>query len=199
MENVIARFNGRVVKSKKDIYVDKSELIAVTNRFVDTEDRFVCISRPRRFGKTMRLNMLAAYYGSVPCDLFTDLKIATHPSYEKHLNQYNVIKINMQDFLSKNDSIDSLLALLQKRVTKELLQKYPDVDYIDKSGFIDLFNDVYRESKRPFVILIDEWYCLFRRFKDDIDAQKKYLDFLRLWLKDKGYIGLAYMTGILPI
>ena len=182
-----------------DIYIDKSELISVTNRLVDTEDRFVCISRPRRFGKTMGLNMLAAYYGSVPCDLFENLKIAKHPSYEKHLNQYNVVKINMQDFLSKTDSIDELLSSLQSSITEELVEEYPDVKYRDKSDFIRIFMDLYRESNRPFVILIDEWDCIFRRFKDDFEAQRKYLDFLRLWLKDKGYIGFAYMTGILPI
>ena len=182
-----------------DIYIDKSELIALTNGVVDTESRFVCISRPRRFGKTMAANMLAAYYGNVACDLFTDLKIASHPSYEKHLNQYNVIQINVQEFLSKTKSIDELLELLQKRVTRDLLREYPDIDYDDTDDFTQTFKDVYRASKRPFVILLDEWDCLFREYKDRFEEQRKYLDFLRLWLKDQAYIGLAYMTGILPI
>ena len=182
-----------------EIYVDKSELLVVTNNLLRTEDRFVCLSRPRRFGKTMGLNMLAAYYGSVPCNLFTDLKISSHPSYTKHLNQYNVVQINMQDFLSRTESVQELLDLLQKRVVKELLDEYPDADYNDKNDFIEVFKDVYRESKRPFVILIDEWDCLFREYKDRFEEQRKYLDFLRLWLKDKSYVGLAYMTGILPI
>ena len=59
--------------------------------------------------------------------------------------------------------------------------------------------DVYQETQRPFVIVIDEWDCIFREYPHDTAAQRKYLDFLRDWLKDKAYIGLAYMTGILPV
>ena len=103
-----------------EIYVDKSELIVLTNSVVDTKSRFVCISRPRRFGKTMAANMLAAYYGNIECGFFSELKIASHPSYEKHLNQYNVIQINVQEFLSKTNSVDELLSMLQAGIVDEL-------------------------------------------------------------------------------
>ena len=182
-----------------DIYVDKSELIGLTNRLIRTESRFVCISRPRRFGKTMAANMLAAYYGSEPCDLFAQLKIKMHPSYEKHLNKYHVIQINVQEFLSKASNITELLNSLQGKVTRELMRDFSDVDYIEPEDFNQVMKDVYRATKKPFIILIDEWDCLFREYENDVDAQKKYLDFLRLWLKDQAYVGLAYMTGILPI
>lgn len=59
--------------------------------------------------------------------------------------------------------------------------------------------DVFSYTKFPFVILIDEWDCLFREYKHSEEAQKKYLDFLRAWLKDQSYVALAYMTGILPV
>ena len=59
--------------------------------------------------------------------------------------------------------------------------------------------DVYAYSRCPFVVIIDEWDCIFREYKQDKEAQEKYLDFLRDLLKDKGYIHLAYMTGILPV
>jgi len=183
------------------IYVDKSNLIAKTNELLDTEERFICISRPRRFGKTMTANMLAAYYGvgEDASGLFKNLKIATDKTYEQHLNKYNVLMINMQDFLSDSDSVEEMIANLQAKIIKELQKSYPDVEYDEPSNFIQVLKDVYRASKRPFVILIDEWDCLFREDKDKEVAQKKYLDFLRLWLKDKSYVGLAYMTGILPI
>ena len=181
------------------IYVDKSKLISVTNDLVRTEQRFICISRPRRFGKTMAANMLAAYYGSEPCELFADLKIASCPSYEKHLNKYNVVQINVQEFLSEADTVIELLSEIQTVITEELVEIYPDIKYRRKESFTQVFKDVYRATKKPFVILIDEWDCLFREYKNDLVSQKKYLDFLRLWLKDQAYIGLAYMTGILPI
>lgn len=59
--------------------------------------------------------------------------------------------------------------------------------------------DVFAYTRHHFVILIDEWDCIFREFKQNMEAQKKYLDFLRVWLKDQEYVALAYMTGILPV
>lgn len=184
-----------------EIYVDKSNLIVKTNALFRTERRFICVSRPRRFGKTMAANMLAAYYG---CNedtrrLFEALDIAKDPSYETHLNQYNVIMINVQEFLSQAKYIKEMLDLLKSTISSELIEKYPDIPYKNKKNFIQLMKDVYRGTQKPFVILIDEWDCIFREYKNDVDSQKDYLDFLRLWLKDQAYIGLAYMTGILPI
>ena len=50
-----------------EIYIDKSELISYTNKVMNTEQQFICVSRPRRFGKSMAANMLTAYY-SRGCD-----------------------------------------------------------------------------------------------------------------------------------
>jgi hypothetical protein len=149
----------------------------------------------------MAAEMLAAYYGAddEAGALFESLAIAKHPTYAKHLNQHNVIMINMQEFLSQSNSVNEMLGELQSKVTKELQKAYPDIEYDDVNDFIQVMKDVYRGTKQPFVILIDEWDCLFREYKNDIESQKEYLDFLRLWLKDQAYIGLAYMTGILPI
>lgn len=44
-----------------EIYVDKTGLIERTNALLDTEQKFICVSRPRRFGKSMAVNMLSAY------------------------------------------------------------------------------------------------------------------------------------------
>lgn len=182
------------------IYVDKSMLIELISEVINTEQRFVCVSRPRRFGKSMAANMLAAYYTCVEDThpLFTDLKISQCSSYRDHINQYNVIKINMQDFLSMTHSVDDMVSLLQKIILRELRAAYPNAK-IDEEYFLLAMDDLYAFTKRQFVILIDEWDCLFREFQDDVEAQRKYLDFLRGWLKDKSYVALAYMTGILPV
>ena len=184
-----------------EIYVDKSNLIIQTNRLVRTRQRFVCISRPRRFGKTMAAEMLAAYYGigEDAHALFKDLKIATHSTYEKHLNKYHVVMINMQEFLSQTSSVTEMIAKLESKVGDELIEANPEVRYKEKDNLMQAMMDIYLHTKRPFVILIDEWDCLFREYKDKLDEQKIYLDFLRTLLKDKVYVGLAYMTGILPI
>jgi len=186
---------------RSEIYVDKSGLIARTNGLMLTEERFVCISRPRRFGKTMGANMLAAYYGmGVDAhELFQDLEIADDKSYEKHLNKYNVLMINMQVFLSQTNSVEEMLEMLQSTIISELIDENPDVFYQDQTNFIHVMKDTYAQTKTPFVILIDEWDCPLREQKNNTEDHRIYLDFLRLWLKDQVYVGLAYMTGILPV
>jgi len=181
------------------IYVDKSELIAHTNELFFTEDCFICISRPRRFGKTMAANMLAAYYsrGIKSNHLFDNLKIANDESYEEHLNQHDTLMVNMQSFLSKTETVSKMLEMLQFEIITELKEIYPDVKC--NNDLTDALHGIYAQTDRPFVILIDEWDCLFREYKDDNESQRQYLDFLRLLFKDQAYIGLAYMTGILPI
>ena len=183
------------------IYVDKTGLIEKINALVNTRQKYICISRPRRFGKSMAADMLTAYYDrSVDtADLFDTLKIASTKDYKKHLNQYDVLKINMQSFLSATHSMDEMLEVFQKRIIADLKRGYPELVMDGESSLVFAMNDIYANTRRPFIILIDEWDCLFREYKQDKEAQKKYLDFLRAWLKDQEYIALAYMTGILPI
>lgn len=181
------------------IYVDKTGLIEKTNEVLKTQQKFICVSRPRRFGKSMAANMLAAYYQQEEPsqDLFKNLSISRSPSFKKHLNQYDVVKVNMQDFLSSTQNVTEMLELLKNRLIRDLKKKYPED--VDDTNLIFAMQDIYASTKRPFIILIDEWDCLFREYKEDKDSQKKYLDFLRAWLKDKSYTALVYMTGILPI
>lgn len=183
------------------IYVDKSELIAFTNSVIYTEEKSLCVSRPRRFGKSMAANMLTAYY-SRGCNSekqFENLKISKNPDFEKHLNKYNVIRLNMQSFLSKAKTVEQVIDLITKAVGRDLFREYSDVDYLDKTILSFVLDDVYQSCKVPFVIIIDEWDSIFRSKKKHKDEQTKYLDFLRDLLKDQSYVALAYMTGILPI
>ncbi len=193
-----ARFRGSL---KSEIYVDKTGLIERINARIGTEQKYICVSRPRRFGKSMAMDMLAAYYDRAEdtSGLFEGRKISQVLSFREHMNQYDVIKINMQDFLSETHSVDEMLAMLRKYLTTDLLKGFKNVCFCDENNLIQVMKDVYAKTKRPFIILIDEWDCLFREYKQDQEAQKKYLDFLRAWLKDKDYVGLAYMTGILPV
>lgn len=182
-----------------EIYVDKTMLIERTNAALRTKQKYMCISRPRRFGKSMAVDMLAAYYGkdydSAP--LFDGLEISHCETFSTHLNKYNVFKINMQEFLSMTQNVDEMLKVLQKRLIKELKYNYPE--YVDCDNLVFAMQDIFSYTGQSFIVLIDEWDCLFREYKQDEEAQRKYLDFLRVWLKDKAYIALAYMTGILPI
>ena len=182
-----------------EIYVDKTMLIERTNAALRTKQKYMCISRPRRFGKSMAADMLAAYYGKDydSAALFDGLEISYCETFSTHLNKYNVFKINMQEFLSMTQNVDKMLKVLQKRLIKELKYNYPE--YVDCDNLVFAMQDIFSYTGQSFIVLIDEWDCLFREYKQDEEAQRKYLDFLRVWLKDKGYIALAYMTGILPI
>lgn len=184
-----------------EIYEDKTELISYTNKVLKTKQKFVCVSRPRRFGKSMAAEMLAAYYQreSDSQKLFKGLKIEKEASFKCHLNQYNVIFLNMQDFLSEAENIEDLKKSVEKGVLWDLLEAYPDVRYFNSQNLVRTLLDIYNSTKIPFVIIIDEWDCIFRENKADKEGQKLYLDFLRNLLKDKKYVALAYMTGILPI
>lgn len=182
-----------------EIYVDKTELIHFTNAVLQTRQKYLCVSRPRRFGKSMAMNMLAAYYGRGMDSnaQFQDLLISHDKSYREHLNQYDVLKLNMQEFLSRTDSVESMIRLLERRILTELMKAYPNDT--EEEDLLFCMKSIYASRNRPFIILIDEWDCLFREYQQNTSAQRKYLDFLRSWLKDQDFVGLAYMTGILPI
>ena len=184
-----------------EIYIDKTELITYTNGVINTEQQYICVSRPRRFGKSMAANMLTAYY-SRGCDsreMFSKYKIAEADSFEKHLNKYNVIHINMVDFLSEASSIEEMIGEIQKAILFELTDEFSDVRFYDDTKLARSLKDIFAKHGVPFVFIIDEWDCIFRKHTNDTDAQTKYLDFLRNLLKNQSYIALAYMTGILPI
>ena len=188
-----------VLNSK--IYVDKSELIQYTNSVLRTTQKYICVSRPRRFGKSMAANMLTAYY-SRGCDsrgLFQGLKIATHSDFEKYLNQYNVIHLNMRDYLTESENMKELIQFVEDDLLDELQQEFSDIRMPRRKTLVKVLEQAFVQYKIPFVFIIDEWDCIFRVHKSDAASQKEYLDFLRNLLKDKSYIALAYMTGILPI
>ena len=190
---------GMALKSK--IYVDKTGLMAVTNELLRTENRFLCISRPRRFGKSMALNMLCAYY-SMGCDskeMFSGYQIAGEESFSEHLNKYHVIQINMRDFLDKADQISGVIRQITKEVYYDIEEDLEGIRLRDQNDLSRICADVYRQTKTPFVFLIDEWDAVFRVKGWGSEEQTEYLNFLRGLLKDKVYVALAYMTGILPI
>lgn len=146
--------------------MDKTELIKYTNSVLHTEQKYLCISRPRRFGKSMAANMLTAYYskGCDSAELFAGLKIADDEDFSKHLNQYDTIFVNMQEFLSRTESIQEMLAMLKAALLWDLLEVYPDFRYFDDTDLVRTMQDIYQKTKCPFILIIDEWDCVFREY-----------------------------------
>ena len=188
------------------LYVDKSELIGILNSNIKTPQKYICISRPRRFGKSVTANMLCAYYSKDTDSsfLFDNLKISHDGSYKTHLNQYNTIFINMQQFFINADlNVEKMLSDIESEIKNELRQAFPHIEISDERKLNLVLSDIYNKesplNKKGFIFIIDEWDCIMREKQSDAEGIKIYLDYLRALLKDQSYVALAYMTGILPI
>lgn len=183
------------------IYVDKSELISYTNRMLSTMQKNICVSRPRRFGKSMAADMLVAYY-SRGCDsrsLFAGKKAEKGDTFQVHLNQHNVIRLDVQQFLFQESHLNIFIEKMQEAVIEELRMEYGGCFETDQYGLPGVLRKIFAKTKKGFIFIVDEWDCVFRIAKEREEIQKEYLDFLRGLFKGTEYVELAYMTGILPI
>lgn len=194
--------NDGFMSVRKGLYVDKTGLISYINKTLGTPEKLTCVSRPRRFGKSYATKMLCAYYDK-SCDsraLFEDLEIARDSSFEKYLNRYNVIYLDITWFLSICEKGRNIVSYIQEQVIEELVEEYPGL-----SGMTSLplaISKAAKSSGNKFIIIVDEWDALFREAKEDDALQKAYIQLLRGLFKSSltdGMIEAAYMTGILPI
>ena len=189
--------------SRNSEYVDKTGLISVVNSTLFTEQRFTCVSRCRRFGKSMAAKMLAAYY-DCSCDsrsLFADLKIAGDPSFEKHLNKYPVICLDLSDFVTRYKD-DNIVDKMEERVVADVLKAYPQVERQEGYDLMDYLTEIAAATGQRFIFIIDEWDAICREFAPDTKPMDRYVNWLRRMFKDVSAIDAfagVYMTGILPI
>lgn len=190
-----------------ETYVDKSKLIEFTNNRIGKMRPLICFSRPRRFGKSIAAHMLTAYY-SKGCDsrkIFSGLKIAKSSEFERELNKNTVIYLDMQEirsFASRQNSMQDVVQFMQNAVVEELKKEYPEIVKPDENDVPNALADINIKTGERFIVIIDEWDCLFREEKDNEALQEKYVNFLRGMFKSgyaDAFIKLAYITGILPI
>ena len=191
-------------------YIDKTMLIEEINKRINDNDfKFLCVSRPRRFGKSIAEDMLAAYYskGAESKELFAPYKISKSPSFEKNLNKFNVIKIDLNARYGswitapQEQKIFPFMAYVAKPVCEELKNEYPDINFSDCASLSDYLQQVYAQKGETFIVIIDEYDVLIREQVGD-EEFKPYLGFLNSLFKNaelKPAISLAYITGILPI
>lgn len=184
------------------IYIDKSKLISYTNSVLNTKQKNMCVSRPRRFGKSMAADMLVAYYskGCSSDKLFEGKKARGDSTFQCHLNQHNVIRLDIQQFLESKRDLDTFIDEIEYAVVEELLEQFPECTGFAADSRLKMsLNKIFNQTEEGFIFIIDEWDCVFRLAKECKDIQKKYLDFLRGLFKGQEYVDLAYMTGILPV
>ena len=153
----------------RKIYVDKTEMISVINEYMASDNKYLCVSRPRRFGKTIASNMLAAYFskGCNSKDLFAPFKISSKPDFESNLNKFNVIKIDMNSEFQNIDNKEMLLKKISRSIKEELRQEFPSVELTDEDSFGESILKIYAKTKDSFVILIDEYDVLVRENTND--------------------------------
>lgn len=196
--------NAGFQRARNSEYVDKSGLIAVVNKTLFTEQGFSCVTRCRRFGKSMAAKMLCAYYDH-SCDshsLFADLQIATDPQYEKHLNKYPVIYVDMSDFVTRFKDDVTIVHEMDSRLRADLQKAYPDVPSTDDDDLMDYLTRVVEATQQPFIFIIDEWDAICREFQTGTKAMDEYVNWLRRLFKggkSSDVFAGAYLTGILPI
>ena len=189
-----------------EIYIDKSLVLAELNKLACTQGNFVCISRPRRFGKSMVGNLVSAYY-SKGCDtrsIFSQMKIRQTPDYDKYLNKLNVIKLDLNGWYQNakvENNVEFLIGGLNNELLKEFRRQFTDIQFDDNSSISRCIKNVYSETGEKFVIIIDEYDVLVR---EQVPEQlfNDCLSFLNGLFKDttlRPAIALAYITGIMPI
>ena len=200
--NSISSYSLYKSEYTRPYFVDKSSLLKELIPLAEQGNAHICITRPRRFGKTVMANMIGAFFskGVESSDVFDRLQISADKDYRKHLNQHNVIYIDFSKMPGNCKSYMEYITRIEERLKRDLLKVYSEIEIYPEDSLWDILESIFIEyNGQKFIFIFDEWDCIFREYKQDKEAQEIYLDFLRDMLKDKSCIALAYMTGILPI
>lgn len=189
-------------ETQKPYFVDKSQMIEELFPLIEEGANHICITRPRRFGKTVMANMISAFFSRAreASDIFDRLKISASRNYSKYRNQYNVIHISLNDISTQCTTYREYITRIEHRLVRDLKKAYPQAELAENEAAVDALMEIYTEdSENRFIFVFDEWDFLFHQPFVTEQEKREYLSFLRSLLKDRPYVILAYMTGILPI
>lgn len=196
--------NSNFKEALAERYIDKSMLIAEVNGTLGTKRKMSCVTRCRRFGKSMAADMLCAYYDK-SCnsrELFRGLAIENDPSFETHLNKYRVIFVSLTTFTYKYRDDPKIVDKMQRDLIDDIHSNYPDVEPKPNEDLMDYLFKIATTNGDQFIMIIDEWDAIMREFSKCEPALDSYVKFLRRLFKDpitsQVFLG-AYITGILPI
>lgn len=189
-------------ETEKNFFVDKSKILEELFPLVQTGNNHICITRPRRFGKTVTANMISAFFSDA-CDardIFDPLLISQTVDYDKFLNQFPVIHISFNELGSRCSSYRDYIDRIENRLLRDFKREYRKLDLEGIDNAADALLELYSQDETArFIFVLDEWDFIFHQDFITEQDKKEYLMFLRNLLKDRPYVRLAYMTGILPI
>ena len=188
-------------ESLSPYFVDKTLMLRELFPYVSAGNRHICITRPRRFGKTIMANMISSFFqkASDSSDVFDSLTISQVDDYRRYKNQYNVIRIDFSKMPRNCDSYTQYIERIEALLIEDVKEAYPQVKINEADAVGDILESVFVQCGEKFIFVLDEWDFIFHRdFINEIDKEK-YVAFLSNLLKDRPYVVLSYMTGILPI
>lgn len=182
-------------------FIDKSALIKELIPSLGKKNRYFCITRPRRFGKSVMANMVGAFFGKAvdTKNLFDNLAISQDEHYEAHRNKHNVIYIDFSEVPRNCTSYKQYIDRIQNGINSDFAKEYPDLNIDIAGASWDIMTDVFQKKEQKFIFVIDEWDAIFHMSFVKEEDKAAYLLFLKSLLKGKVYVELAYMTGVLPI
>ena len=186
----------------KPYFIDKTALLEQLFPLVNEGNNYICITRPRRFGKTVTANMIAAFFSKAKNadDIFEKCTISQNAEYTKYQNQYSVIHISFNDLPKRCKSYEEYIERIENRLIKDICLEYPDIEISEDEAVWDILNEIYAyDINARFIFVFDEWDFIFHQEFVSEQDKREYLLFLRNLLKDRPYVLLAYITGILPI
>lgn len=188
-------------ESLSPYFVDKTLMLSELFPYVSAGNRHICITRPRRFGKTIMANMISSFFqkASDSSDVFDSLTISQVDDYRRYKNQYNVIRIDFSKMPRNCDSYTQYIERIEALLIEDVKEAFPQVKINEADAVGDILESVFVQCGEKFIFVLDEWDFIFHRdFINEIDKEK-YVAFLSNLLKDRPYVVLSYMTGILPI
>lgn len=188
-------------ESLSPYFVDKTPMLSELFPYVSAGNRHICITRPRRFGKTIMANMISSFFqkASDSSDVFDSLAISQVDDYRRYKNQYNVIRIDFSKMPRNCDSYTQYIERIEALLIEDVKEAFPQVKINEADAVGDILESVFVQCGEKFIFVLDEWDFIFHRdFINEIDKEK-YVAFLSNLLKDRPYVVLSYMTGILPI
>ncbi|MDY4078935.1 MAG: AAA family ATPase, partial [Clostridium sp.] len=178
------------ILTRSKFFIDKSMILKILNTKLETFNKYICITKPRRFGKTSIADMLGAYYSKAfdSKELFDKLNISKDESYEENINKYNVINISFNQTTITTNSYEKYIGRIISLLKNDILNTFPDIKIIDDYEIFDILS----LTNEKFIFILDEWDYIFSHNLFE-EHQNDFLEFLRNLLKDKPYVALAYM------
>ena len=189
-------------ETMKPYFVDKTKLLSELFPFLEVGNTHICITRPRRFGKTMIANMIASFLGKRKSEngLFESLNISQNKEYIKYKNQYDVIFIDFSKMPRECHSYREYIDRIEENLIRDLKKAYPDIEIYEGDSAADVLETIFEEyDEQRFIFVFDEWDFIFHKDFIKEEDKKQYILFLSNLLKDRPYVIMTYMTGILPI